>query len=60
VIREIEGFRGFSMQFLFKNPDKDGKDSNTLIFAKKECVFEFNYMTAVLTTTMTLQKSLSR
>lgn len=48
------------MQMIFKNPDKAGNDSNTLIFAKKECVFEFNYMTATLNTLLTMDKPLNR
>ena len=38
VIKDIEEFDKVCTQFFFKKGSKD-----TLIFAKKECVFEFNY-----------------
>ena len=60
VIKDIKGFPGISMQFLFKNPDKFGNDSNTLIFVKKEKMFEFDYMSGTVKDIYTFEKPLNR
>ena len=43
VLKDMAGFEKFSMQFHFKNESSNGIDQTTLIFAKQDKVFEFNY-----------------
>jgi len=45
ILKDMRGFEKFSMQFHFKLPI-NGADQSSLIFAKKEKIFEFNYHTA--------------
>ena len=47
VLKDMEGFERFSMQFYFKISQTD-QDLTTLIFAKKDKIFEFNYSTGEL------------
>ena len=44
VLKDMDGFERFSMQFYFKISKTD-QDLTTLIFAKKDKIFEFNYET---------------
>jgi len=44
-IKDIEGFDTFSMQFHFKHIASSAVDPQTLIFAKQDKIFEFNYDT---------------
>ena len=50
VIKDIPGFDHMSMQFKFKQ-NKQSNNTNTLttlIFAKRDKIFEFNYETEVV------------
>lgn len=60
VLRDMIGFEKFSMQFYFKLPHSNGHDASTLIFAKREHIFEFNYETGERTDICTFEVPLNR
>ena len=50
VVKEIPFFKNVCMKFFFKYEGKDnnGKDKNpnSIIFAKRECIFSLNFITS--------------
>jgi len=55
LIKEIEGFSKFAMQFKYKRGERD-----VLIFATQEKIFEFNYVTKTIKDVVVFTTSLSR
>lgn len=42
MVKDVPYFNNVSMKFYFKNPTTKSKRYNTIIFAKREEIFEFN------------------
>ena len=61
-LRAIEGidFTYTSMQFHFRNKKPNGYDPSTLIFAKKDKIYELNYETCEVKDICIFEQPLSR
>ena len=45
LLKDIEYFKDVSMKFFFKNRKHEFQKYDTILFAKKEDIFEFNFET---------------
>ena len=57
-VKEIAGFNGFAMDFEFGIRDSQGRDPQTVIFARKDKIFQFNYETGQITNLYSFKESL--